>query len=120
MKLQESGENYLETILVLKQRMGYVRSIDVANELGFSKPSVSRAVGILKNDGYITIESSGNICLTELGMQKAASVYERHIYITRYLSEILKVTPAVAEADACRIEHIISEETFERIKDALV
>jgi Mn-dependent DtxR family transcriptional regulator len=119
MKLHESGENYLETILILRQRMGYVRSIDVANELGFSKPSVSRAVSILKNDGYITIEPSGNICLTELGMQKAAGVYDRHVSITRYLVEVLNVTPEVAEADACRIEHIISDETFDKIKSSL-
>lgn len=119
MKLQESGENYLETILVLKKRLGYVRSIDVATELGFSKPSVSRAMGILKADGYIIIESNGNICLTDKGMEKASSVYERHVVITRYLSEVLGVELHTAEADACRIEHIISQETFEKIKTHL-
>lgn len=118
MKLQESGENYLETILILKNRLGYVRAIDVATELNFSKPSVSRALGILKNDGYITVEQSGNICLTDDGMKKASSVYDRHVTITHYLSEVLGVTPSVAEADACRIEHIISEETFLKIKAA--
>ncbi len=116
MKLQESGENYLETILVLKKRLGYVRSIDVATELGFSKPSVSRAMGILKTDGYITIEANGNICLTDKGMEKASSVYDRHVTITRYLSEVLGVELHTAENDACRIEHIISQETFEKIK----
>ena len=116
MKLQESGENYLETILVLKKRLGYVRSVDVAAELGYSKPSVSRAMGILKNEDYVTIEPNGNICLTDKGMEKAASVYDRHITITRYLSEVLGVDLHTAEADACRIEHIISQETFEKIK----
>ncbi len=119
MKLQESGENYLETILILKKRLGYVRAIDVATELNFSKPSVSRAMGILKSDGYIVVEPNGNICLTEEGMKKASAVYERHVFITRYLSEILGVDPTVAENDACRIEHIISEETFSKIKAAL-
>ena len=76
MKIQESAENYLEMILMLRKRKGYVRSIDIANELGFSKPSVSRAMGILKTDGYITIEANGNICLTDKGMEKASSVYD--------------------------------------------
>ncbi len=119
MKLQESGENYLETILILKQKLGYVRAIDVATELNFSKPSVSRAIGILKNDGYIVVEANGNICLTEEGMKKASSVYDRHVTLTRYLSEVLGVDPQVAESDACRIEHIISEETFSKIKESL-
>ena len=123
MKLQESGENYLETILRLSEKKPQVRSIDIANELDFSKPSVSvasvsRALGILKNDGDITVEQSGNICLTDDGMKKASSVYDRHVTITHYLSEVLGVTPSVAEADACRIEHIISEETFLKIKAA--
>ena len=119
MKLQESGEMYLETILLLKKRIGYVRSIDVATELGFSKPSVSRAMGILKADGYIVIEPNGNICLTDEGMEKAASVYERHVVITRYLSEVLGVSMQTAENDACRLEHILSDETFAKIKAAL-
>jgi Mn-dependent DtxR family transcriptional regulator len=119
MKIQESGENYLETILILKSRLGYVRAIDVATELGFSKPSVSRAMGILKADGYITVESNGNICLTKEGFAMASSVYDRHVTITRYLSEVLGVNEAVAEADACRIEHIISAETFSKIKEAM-
>ena len=78
--MYESGENYLETILMLHQKQGYVRSIDIANELGFTKPSVSRAMSILKNDGYIVVESSGNIVLTEKGSKKANEVYERHLY----------------------------------------
>lgn len=116
MKIQESGENYLETILVLRQKQGYVRSIDIANALQFSKPSVSRAMGILKAAGYIEVEPSGNILLTEAGEQKAGSVYERHRLLTRFLVAVLGVDPGTAEEDACRIEHVISEESFSRIK----
>ncbi len=115
--MYESGENYLETILMLHQKQGYVRSIDIANELGFTKPSVSRAMSILKNDGYIVVESSGNIVLTEKGIKKANEVYERHLYITKFLQKILDIPEELAAQDACRIEHIISQETFERIKE---
>ena len=115
--MYESGENYLETILMLHQKQGYVRSIDIANELGFTKPSVSRAMSILKNDGYIVVESSGNIVLTEKGSNKANEVYERHLYITKFLQKILDIPEELAAQDACRIEHIISQETFERIKE---
>ena len=115
--MYESGENYLETILMLHQKQGYVRSIDIANELGFTKPSVSRAMSILKNDGYIVVESSGNIVLTEKGIKKANEVYERHLYITKFLQKILNIPEELAAQDACRIEHIISQETFERIKE---
>lgn len=119
MHIQESGENYLETILVLKRRLGYVRAIDVATELSFSKPSVSRALSILKGDGYLYVEPNGNICLTDKGLEKAAAVYDRHVTITKYLAEVLGVSPEVAEADACRIEHIISEETFTKLKASM-
>ncbi len=119
MKLYESGENYLETILILKKKLGNVRSIDIAGELGYSKPSVSRAIGILKADGYIIVEPNGNICLTDEGMKRANAVYDKHITLTRYLMDVLGVSPQVAENDACRIEHIISEETFEKIKEAV-
>lgn len=115
--MYESGENYLETILMLHQKQGYVRSIDIANELGFTKPSVSRAMSILKNDGYIVVENSGNIVLTEKGNKKAGEVYERHLYITKFLQKILNIPEELAARDACRIEHIISQETFERIKE---
>ena len=115
--MYESGENYLETILMLHQKQGYVRSIDIANELGFTKPSVSRAMSILKNDGYIVVESSGNIVLTEKGSKKANEGYERHLYITKFLQKILNIPEELAAQDACRIEHIISQETFERIKE---
>ena len=116
MKLQESGENYLETILLLRQRQGQVRSIDVATELGFSKPSISRAIGILKSAGYVQVGEGGNILLTESGQQKAEAVYERHRLISRYLVLTLGVPAEIADADACRIEHIISQESFDQIK----
>ena len=116
MKLQESGENYLETILLLRQRQGHVRSIDVATELGFSKPSISRAIGILKSAGYVQVGEGGNILLTESGQQKAEAVYERHRLISRYRVLTLGVPAEIADADACRIEHIISQESFDQIK----
>lgn len=116
MKLQESGENYLETILVLKNRLGYVRSIDIATELGFSKPSISRAIGILKEAGYVVVEPTGNILLTEMGQQRADKVYERHVVISKYLEKYLGVSKETADKDACRIEHIISEESFSKMK----
>lgn len=117
--MQESGENYLETILILQNRNGSVRSIDVARELSVSKPSVSRAMGILKDNGFITMEANGELNLTELGRSRADAIYERHRFITKFLAEIVGVSPMTAETDACRIEHIISEETFEKIKEYL-
>ena len=116
MKLHESGENYLETILLLRKKSGDVRAVDVANELNFSKPSVSRALGILKSAGFVRIEPSGNILLTDSGEKRAAAVYERHRIISCFLVMTLGVAPEVAAADACRIEHIISRESFDRIR----
>ena len=115
MTLQESGEMYLETILVLSKKNPYVRSIDVVEYMGFSKPSVSRAMGILKKEGLITIDPSGHISLTEKGREIAESMYERHTLISSFL-ESLGVDSEVAVEDACRIEHCISEESFEAIK----
>ena len=115
-KIQESGENYLETILILQNKNAYVRSIDVANELEFTKASVSRAMSILKEAGFLTMEQNGNLLLTETGRKKAEAVYERHTLIAQFLEMTLGVTPAIAAQDSCRIEHIISEESFERIK----
>lgn len=117
MKIQESGENYLETILLLREKKQYVRAVDVANELNFSKPSVSRAIGILKTVGFVEIEPGGNILLTKAGEQRAVQVYERHRLISRFLILTLGVSPEVAASDACRIEHIISEESFNKIKE---
>ncbi len=116
MALHESGEDYLETILILHKRTGFVRSIDVANELGYSKPSISRAVGILKSYGYIEVEPGGQIILTESGREKAEAVYGRHVLLRKFLHETLGVSEENAEEDACRIEHILSEETYTKLK----
>ena len=117
MSIRESGEDYLETILILHKNTGYVRSIDIAHELGYSKPSISRAVGILKADGYINVEPSGQIILTESGKQKAEQVYEKHLMLRKFLTEILGVSEEISEQDACRIEHILSDETYSKLKD---
>lgn len=117
--MQESGENYLETILILQNKNGSVRSIDVACKLSVSKPSVSRAMGILRDDGFITMEANGELVLTEQGRARADAIYERHRFITRFLADVVGVSPETAETDACRIEHIISEETFDKIKEYL-
>ena len=114
MHLQESGEMYLETILVLSQQKRVVRSVDVAEHMGFSKPSVSRAVGILKEDGYVLMDRKGLLTLTEAGRAAAEKIYNRHTTLTKFLS-LLGVDEAIAEDDACRIEHVISEETFEAL-----
>ena len=114
--MHESGEDYIETIYLLKKKKGMVRSIDVANELNFSRPSVSRAVGLLKDDGLLTVEEDGELVLTELGLKKAKSVYEKHTNLTKFLMLTAGVNEDIAETDACRIEHIISPETFRGIK----
>ncbi len=114
--MQESGENYLETILMLENKHGAVRSIDIANELDYTKPSISRAMSILRKDGLITMEESGHIHLTTLGRAKANEIYERHLLLTRYLVSTLGLDEAIASHDACRIEHVISVETFEHVK----
>ena len=116
MAIRESGEDYLETILILHRKTGFVRSIDIATELGYSKPSISRAVGILKSDGYITVEPNGQLLLTDKGLAKAEQVYGRHIMLRKFLKDILGVSEENAEADACRIEHILSEETYSKLK----
>ena len=115
MKIHESAENYLETILVLQNSTGAVRSIDVAQHLGFSKPSVSRAVGLLRENGYITVDESGHLNLTESGRSIAESIYERHEFLTRWLMQ-LGVSEEIAAEDACRIEHVLSPETFAALK----
>ena len=117
MSLQESGEMYLETILVLGQRTGFVRAIDICDEMGYSKPSISRAVGILRQDGYILVGKDGGITLTDAGRAIAEKIYERHCFFTEQLITA-GVDPKTAEADACRIEHIISDESFDRLKEA--
>ena len=119
MALLESGENYLETILVLTKKNGSVRSIDIADAMQFTKASVSRAMSILKRDNYIIMHPDGSILLTKEGQKKATAVYDRHVTLTRYINEILGVDMEIAEKDACRIEHIISPETFAGIKAQL-
>lgn len=115
--MYESGENYLETILILKQKKGTVRSIDVARELGFSKPSVSRAMGLLKDAGFLKKDAGGELVLTEAGEKEAAAILGRHKFLTDFLVQIAKVDEKTAEEDACRMEHVISEETYEGLKN---
>ncbi len=116
MKIQESAENYLEAIHVLMQKNGQVRSIDVAHYTGFSKPSISRAVGLLRDNGYVSIDQNGLLSLTEAGLKIAETIYERHTVLTDLLIK-LGVSPETAAEDACRIEHVISAETFEKLKE---
>ena len=116
MRLQESGEMYLETIFVLSKSNEVVRAIDICEERGVSKPSVSRAVGILKNGGYILCGEDGNLTLTEIGKEIAEKIYERHTVLTEYLVS-LGVSEEIASEDACKIEHVISDETFDAIKN---
>lgn len=113
--MHESGENYLETILMLKEKKGTVRSIDIARELNFSKPSVSRAMGILREEGFITMENSGEIHLTDAGRRKAEDVYSRHRLLTAFLHEVAGVSTEMAEENACRMEHILDQEVVEGI-----
>ena len=115
MKIQESAENYLETILRLKDEKGMVRSIDIARAMNFTKPSVSRAMSLLRTNGYILMDKEGWIILTDSGMEIAEMIYERHDVLTHYLTS-LGVPEDIAEQDACKIEHIISRESFDAIK----
>ena len=116
MKIQESAENYLETILMLKEEKGAVRSIDIARKMDFSKPSVSRAMSLLRENGYITMDREGLIDLTDAGMEIASRIYERHRFLSKWLMA-LGVSPETAAEDACRIEHDVSDETFQKIKE---
>lgn len=115
MQLQESGEMYLETIYVLSKK-GPVRSVDVCEYMGYSKPSVSRAVGILKNGGYVLMDKDGYLSLTEAGLETAERTYERHTLLTDFFLSIGVAAETAAE-DACKIEHVISAESFEAIKN---
>ena len=115
MKIKESAENYLETIYMLSRKNGEVRSIDIANELEYSKPSVSIAMKNLREHSYIEVSRDGYITLTDRGLEIAERMYERHIMITRWLVS-LGVEEMVAAEDACKIEHVLSEQTFEAIK----
>ena len=115
MRLQESGEMYLETILILSQRLEHVRSLDVAEYMGFSKPSISRAVGLLKNGGYLMMDPVGYLTLTDSGRAIAEKIYERHITLSQFFTSI-GVDEKTALEDACKVEHYISDITFDRIK----
>lgn len=115
MLLQESGEMYLETIYILSKKKSAVRSIDVCEHLGYSKPSVSRAVGLLRQSGYLVVEESGHLVLTDEGRHIAEKTYERHRILTK-LFVSLGVSEETASKDACKIEHVISDETFEAVK----
>ena len=114
-RLQESGEMYLESIHVLSKRQGYVRSIDISEYMGYSKPSVSRAVNLLKTNGYIVMDDENHITLTESGLEIAEKIYARHTVLTKMLM-MLGVPQEIAAEDACRMEHTISDESFEAIK----
>ena len=118
MRLQESGEMYLETIYVLAKRLPIVRAIDICEYRSVSKPSVSRAVGLLKQGGYIDCQADGGLVLTECGRTVAEKIYERHTVLKDFLVKI-GVTDEIADEDACKIEHIISDQTFNAIKNSL-
>jgi Mn-dependent DtxR family transcriptional regulator len=118
--MKESGENYLETLLLLNEKMdNKVRAVDLAKELSYSKPSVSRALNILKNNGFLSIDTSGYIHLTETGQETAEMIYERHKTLTDLFLKLAGVSAEIAEKDACRIEHVISSETFLGLKTYL-
>lgn len=114
-KIFESGEMYLENILVLRGQQAHVRSIDIVNYTGYSKPSISRAIGLLKKDGMLEVDGEGYITLTEEGERRAQKIYERHRCLTEFF-EMIGVSPETASTDACKVEHDISDETFEKIK----
>ncbi len=116
MKIQESAEDYLEAILMLKREKGAVRSIDVAHYLGFTKPSVSRAMSLLRQNGYVVMEADGSLELTGTGLAIAEPIYERHCMLTEWLVA-LGVSPETAARDACRMEHSVSDETFAKMKE---
>ena len=117
MKLYASGEDYLEAVLVLQRKQGMVRSIDLARHMGFSKPSISHAVGVLKNGGFLTVDDDGFLHLTVIGREIAEKIYECYLF---FMEQFIAagVDPKTAEADVCWIEHIISDESFDRLKEA--
>lgn len=120
MKLHASGEDYLEAILILQKQMGEsaVRSVDLARHMGFSKPSISHAVGVLRDGGFLTVDKDGFLHLTEEGREIAEKIYERHQFFTEQLIAA-GVNETTAEQDACRIEHAISDESFQKLKNAI-
>ncbi len=119
MQVGETVENYLETIHILSDRIGNVRSVDIANEMGYSKPSISVMMKRLKKEGFIDIDSDGHITLTEKGILIAEKIYERHLLLTKALIK-LGVEEKTAKEDACKIEHVLSQETFSKIREHLI
>ena len=117
MKLHAYGEDYLEAVLILQQKHGMVRSIDLARHMGYSKPSISHAVGVLRDGGFLTVDQDGFLHLTGAGLEVAEKIYERHQFFTQWLIGA-GIDPETAEQDACRMEHGISQKSFERIRDA--
>lgn len=117
--IYESGEMYLETIFRLKKKQEQVRSVDIVNDLNYAKSSVSRGINILKDGGFITVDNDGVIEFTPTGVEKAEQIYERHVTITKFLINELGLDKEIAEADACRIEHVISVQTFNAIKEKI-
>ena len=112
MKLQESTENYLKTILLLQRKQGYVRATDIAESMQYTKASISRAVKLLKEKGYLYQDAHKMIFLTTKGEEKAVQIYERHQFFVVFLTEVLQLDPQIAEQDACRVEHVVSDSTF--------
>ena len=115
MHIQESGEMYLETILVLTKKNQYVRAVDIGEHMGYSKPSVSRAIGLLKNGGYVTADHEGHLSLTDEGRELAEKIYARHNILSRFL-ESIGVSSETASEDACKLEHVISDESIAAIE----
>ena len=118
MKLYASGEDYLEAVLVLQRKQGMVRSVDLARHMGFSKPSISHAVGVLKNHGFLSVDGDGFLHLTDIGREVAEKIYERHQFFTEQLMAA-GVDRATAEQDACRIDHAISDTDFQKLKEKI-
>ncbi|WP_269477197.1 metal-dependent transcriptional regulator [Hominibacterium faecale] len=116
MKIHTSGEDYLEAVLVLQKKQGMVRSVDLARYMGFSKPSISHAVGVLKNGGFLTVDGDGFLHLTDIGREVAEKIYERHLFFTEQLVAA-GVDLETAEQEACRMEHAISEDSFQKLKE---
>ena len=117
MQIYSSGEDYLEAVLILQKKMGEVRSVDVARYVGVSKPSVCHAVNVLCDGGFLTKDDKHFIYLTEEGRKVAEKIYERHCFFTKYLTE-MGVDPKLAESDACKLEHVISDECFQKLKES--
>ena len=118
MKIHASGEDYLEAVLILQKKQGMVRSIDLARHMGFSKPSISHAVGVLRDGGFLTMDEDGFLHLTDIGREVAEQTYEKHCFFTRQLVAA-GVDPQTAEREACRMEHTISQRSFELLKGAV-